>query len=295
MKNLKIAVTGGAGFIGTNLLQELKKRYIDAEIISIDIRNPQYPVSGIKYELCDVRLKDRLFTPLNSSNKIFHLAALIGTHESFDNPSEVFETNIGGVLNILDFVKRNPQTELFVAGMPGIWNNPYSISKDAAVRMALAYYETYLIKVSILRWYSVYGPYQYINRYNKAVPTFITKALNNEPLPVFGNGNQTSDFIYVQDAVNLAIDSLENRKWGKVIQCASGKGITVNQLVNKIIKLCKSSSKVAHLPMRIGEPENAYVVADTEELKKHYSRKPITLDEGLSKTITFYQQTKILD
>lgn len=295
MKKQKIVVTGGAGFIGTNMLIALKSRYPDADIMSVDIREPGYPIKGVTYKNCDVRSRDKLFIVLADADKIFHLAAHIGTHESFDEPFKVFEINVGGTLNVLDFVKTNFNTELYIAGMPGIWNNPYSISKDSAVRMAISYYETYKIKVSVLRWYSVYGPYQYVSRYNKAVPTFIYNALNNKPIPVYGDGNQVADFIYVDDAVNLAIDSLEQKEWGKTIHCATGIGISVNNLVKKIIKLCNSKSVVQYLPMRAGEPPNAKVIADVTELNKNYKRKLLTLDEGLAKTVLYYKENKPVD
>ncbi len=295
MNKQKIVVTGGAGFIGTNMLIALKSRYPDADILSIDIRKPGYPINDVTYINCDVRSKDDINIILAGVDKIFHLAAQIGTHESFEEPFKVFEINVGGTLNILDYVKNNPNTELYIAGMPGIWNNPYSISKDSAVRMAISYYETYKIKVSVLRWYSVYGPYQYISRYNKAVPTFINNALNNKPIPIYGDGNQVADFIYVDDAVNLAIDSLEQKKWGKVIHCATGIGISVNNLVEKIIKLCDSKSTVQYLPMRAGEPSNAKVIADVTDLNENYKRKLLTLDEGLAKTVLYYKGNKPVD
>jgi len=191
---------------------------------------------------------------------------------------------------------RKYNTEVFIAGMPGIWNNPYSISKDAAVRMALAYFETYDVKVSILRWYSVYGPYQYLSKYNKAVPTFINKALKDEPLPIYGNGEQVADFIYCEDAVAYAIDALETRQWGKVMQCASGQGISVNELAKMIIELCDSKSKLKHLPMRGGEPTGARVIADTTELRHTFpDYRLIGLKDGLMQTINYYRLHPALD
>ncbi len=212
---MRICVTGGSGFIGTNLLHALKNRYHRAEVISIDIRRSSYPVKGISYEHCDVRDKNALYRILAGSDKIFHLAALIGTHESFDHPQVVFETNIGGTLNVLEFAK-GQSTEVFIAGMPGIWNNPYSISKDGAVRLAISYNEAYGVHACSLRWFSVYGPYQYVIRYKKAVPTFIHSALQGEPIQIYGDGAQVADFIYVDDAVNMAIDMLEGKQWGRV-------------------------------------------------------------------------------
>lgn len=292
---MKICVTGGAGFIGTNLLQALQTKYPDAILVSVDIRQPANPVDTVDYTICDVRDADKLETLLNKCSKIFHLAASIGTHESYDSPSEVFDINIGGTLNVLEYARKH-DVEVFVAGMPGVWNNPYSISKDAAVRLVKSYNETYDTMVCSLRWYSVYGPYQYVARYNKAVPTFIHNTLHEQAIPVYGDGEQVADFIYVDDATNLAIAMLEQQRWGDVYQCGSGKGTSVNDLVQKIQTACDIKTDIQHLPMRAGEPVGAKVFADISELQQVFPDfTPTSLTDGLAKTIEHYKQHPAVD
>jgi UDP-glucose 4-epimerase len=189
---MKICVTGGSGFIATNMLVALKKRYPEAKIVALDIRPPIYSVDGVTYLTVDVRDKKSLEKALAHTTKIFHLAALIGTHESFVDPNAVFDTNVGGTLNMLAFAQQHG-IAVYVAGMPGIWNNPYSISKDASVRLAMAYHEAYGVHACSLRWFSVYGPYQYVARYNKAIPTFVNRALKGEPIQIYGDGEQIAD------------------------------------------------------------------------------------------------------
>lgn len=292
---MKIAVSGGAGFIGTNLLLLLRKRYPNCELMSLDVRAPSYPVDGVDYQRVDVTDLLALKTFLEPVDKIFHLAASIGTHESLDSPFGVFETNVKGTLNVLECA-RQFDIEVFVAGMPGIWNNPYSISKDAAIRMARCYYETYGTKVCVLRWFSVYGDYQYVARYNKAVPTFISQALDGKPLTVYGDGEQVADFILVDDAVLYAVRMLEEKQWGNVIECATGQGISVNDLVNKIIQLSGSDSTVQHLPMRQGEPAGSHVVADTAKIDTLFPDvKRVDVQEGLKRTIEYYRAHPAID
>lgn len=289
MTKPKIIVTGGAGFIGTNFLYTLRKHYPDADLVSIDIRQPSYPIDNVHYQLCDVRQAEQLSAQLQGATKIFHLAAIIGTHESLDRPYASFETNVQGTINVLEYAKDN-DVEVFVAGMPGVWNNPYSISKDAAIRMTRSYYETYGTKVSVLRWFSVYGPYQYLSRYNKAVPTFINRALNGEPLPIYGDGTQVADFIFTDDAAAYAIGMLEQKQWGEVVECASGVGVSVNELAAMIIELCGSSSQLEYLPMRQGEPEHAVIVANTAKLKSIFpAHEQTPLRYGLQQTIDYYR------
>jgi UDP-glucose 4-epimerase len=295
MKQSTIYVTGGAGFIGTNLLLALQTRYPACVLVSLDIRMPAYPVKGVHYERVDVRNMQALSAAVKSDAlHIYHLAAVIGTHESFENSEEVTATNIQGTLNVLEVAKQL-DVPLFIAGMPGIWNNPYSISKDTAVRFAAAYYEYYKTKVAVLRWYSVYGPWQYVKRYNKAVPSFVYAALKNQDLKVYGSGKQKADFLYVEDAVNLAIDMLENELWGSVIACGSGIGISVNELCKTILHLTGSNAGIRHVPMRLGEPEDADVHATNTEREKVLKRPLMPLTEGLLKTIEFYKNSKSVE
>lgn len=295
MSRLNIIVTGGAGFIGTNLLRKLRQYYSDACIKSLDIRQPAYPVDGVSYEIVDVRDKSTLENAITKADKLFHLAALIGTHESIEDPNASFETNVRGTINVLECARRY-KTEVFVAGMPGLWNNPYSISKNASVRMAETYFETYGVKVTVLLWYSVYGPYQYLSRYNKAVPTFINQALRNESLPIYGDGQQVADFIYSDDATSYAIAMIEKKQWGKVIQCASGEGVSVNQLAKTIIELSGSTSLIKYLPMRQGEPAKAHVVANITDLTSLFPNyKQLSLSEGLRRTINYYRSYPPID
>jgi UDP-glucose 4-epimerase len=291
----QIVVTGGAGFIGTNLLIALRQRYSNAELVSLDIREPAYRLPGVQYRMCDVRDAELVNKQLSGADKVFHLAAIIGTHESFESPYAAFETNVQGTVSVLE-AARNQGMEVFIAGMPGIWNNPYSISKDAAVRLARTYYETYHVKVSVLRWYSVYGPYQYVSRYNKAVPNFIMSALREQPLPIYGAGTQVADFLHAQDAAWYAISMLEQQKWGSVVACAGGEGISVNDLAQTIIDISGSKSTVKHLPMRPGEPQGAVVVADTKVLDNMFpDHTRIPLQSGLRDTIKYYRDHPALD
>jgi UDP-glucose 4-epimerase len=288
---MKIVVTGGSGFIGTNLLEYLRGQYPDAELVSVDIREPNHIISGVNYKKVDVRGSSDIASAVEGASKIFHLAALIGTHESFDNPQELVETNLIGTTNLLEYVRQNSDTALFVAGMPGVWNNPYSISKDAALRMVKAYHEAYGVKACALRWFSVYGPKQYIARYNKAVPTFINQALHNQPFSIYGKGDQKADYLYAADAVELADKMLESRAWGKIIECGTGVGTSVVELTALIAELTGSSSQPEHLPMRLGEPEHAVIVADTSELLSLFPDFQLTgLSDGLGKTIDYYKQ-----
>jgi UDP-glucose 4-epimerase len=293
---MKILVTGGSGFIATNLLINLKKSNPDLKLFSIDNRPPTYPVEGVNYILGDIENDQVLKNKIKNVDKIYHFAAAIGTHESFENVTKVCQTNILGTINILELVKANPKIELFIAGMPGIWNNPYSISKDAAFKLAISYQSLYKLKICGLRFFSVYGEYQYVSRFNKAVPTFIDQAINGDNFTVYGDGNQKADYIYVQDVVKLSSLMLEKKNWGTFIECGTGVGTSVRSLIHIIKKICSSQVELVNLTMRAGEPLNSSVKADVKNFKNKFPGFEFTpLLKGLDNTVLWYKNNKILD
>jgi len=210
---MNIVVTGGAGFIGTNSLYYLKNKYPAAKIYSFDIGQPVFPVNDVEYIHGDIRSYTHLKEVLKGAELVFHFAAELGTHETFLNPEVTNDVNINGTLNLLTLA-REYNYKLLVASKPNIWLNPYSVSKHAMELYCLMFYKEYGVRVSILEFFSVYGPYQYIYKYQKAVPYFIYRALINEYIPIYGNGEQQADFVYVQDVVKAADLIMEKEIFG---------------------------------------------------------------------------------
>lgn len=287
---MKYLVTGGAGFIGTNALRYLKRQYPNADLISFDIAQPKFPVEGVSYVHGDVRSFLHLRNVVKGADRVFHLAAELGTHETFTYPDTTNEVNLQGTVNLLELAK-DYGFPLFLASKPNVWLNPYSISKEAAERYAMMYAQEYKTKVVVLKWFSVYGPYQYIHKYQKAVPTFIYKALKQEPIPVYGDGKQEADFVFVEDAVIAADIAISKRLFGEIIEFGWGKGVEINALVKKIIQLTNSHSEIKYLPMRKGEDLNAKIFANMRKANTLLRYKPtVSLDEGLARTIAFYKE-----
>lgn len=283
-----ILITGGAGFIGTNLLLFLQASYPQTRLISFDIAEPLFPVEDVTYIHGDVRSLPHLRKVARGAEKIFHLAAELGTHETFINPDTTNEVNIGGTVTVLE-AAREFSSAVFVASKPNVWLNPYSISKAAAEQYALLYAREYGVKVTVGRWFSVYGPYQYIRKYQKAVPTFIYRALTNQDIPVYGDGTQKADFLHVKDAVRAADFILQKEQFGTVVEIGTGKGVSPNDLAALIVKLTNSSSRITHQPMRQGETSHSEIIADTETAASLGFAPKVDLDQGLIQTIGWYQ------
>lgn len=287
-KRTKIVVTGGAGFIGTNTCLYLQKKYPRHEVVSFDIAQPMYPVPGVTYVHGDILSMIHLRRLLSEASKVFHLAAEIGTHETFLNPDVVNNVNIQGTLNVLECA-RDFEFLLFVASKPNIWLNPYSISKEAAEKYALMYHRVYGVKVAIIRWFSVYGPRQYIAKFKKAVPAFIRCALNNQPLQIYGDGAQEADFVFVDDVIAAADAAIDNGLFGMIMEFGLCRGVKVLDLANKIIQLTRSTSTIEHVQMRTGEDIHSKIFADHTKMPVLLGI-PISLEKGIEKTIAFFRE-----
>ncbi len=200
--------------------------------------------------------------------------------------------NTLGTINVLDAARQNGN-RVVLSAKPNPWLNVYSITKKAAEEFFLMYHSLFGVDSRIGRFFSIYGPGQKTVKHGvqKAVPTFILRALRNEPIPVFGTGEQTADFIYISDAVTaFIILGCGKNMGGEVVEIGTGKQLTVNFLAETIIRLTGSKSKIIHFPMRSGEPLNAKVAADTTKMEKMLKFYPkISLEEGLEKTINWYK------
>lgn len=273
-------VTGGEGFIGGHVVQGLRRKRYTVSTYDLvngqDIRNPQAVAEAV--ERHDI---------------IFHLAGVLGTHELNRQVRLAVDINITGTVNVLEAAERYKRRVVLVA-KPNPWLNVYSTTKGASENLGRIYAKPEIgnTDVRIGRFFSVYGPKQKKEGVQKAVPTFIMKALQNEPLPVFGSGEQTADHIFVTDATQAfillgQIDGLQ----GQTVEIGTGKAPTVNFLAEKIIELTGSSSTIAHLPMRTGEPENSHVQANPSSMITLLQFKPqVSLEDGLRETINWYKK-----
>lgn len=284
-----IVVTGGAGFIGTNLLARLTERYPNAALVSFDLETPTFPIGNVEYTTGDARDFKTLRAVTAKADKVFHLAGELGTHESFVRAQEHIETNIIGTLNVLKCAQC-AGFGLLVASKPSIWLNPYTITKHCAERLVEMYIKEYEIKAVIMRFFNVYGPFEGCRKYRKAVPFFINQALENKPLLIYGDGKQEADFVYVSDAVDAAIDALDFCLYGRTIEYGSGIGTQIFDLAELIIKLAKSESRPRYIAMRRGEDAGTRAVSNNANLfDSGLSLPQVTLADGLVSTIEFHK------
>lgn len=281
-------ITGSSGFIGTNITKQLERDTMMYDIENgMDVRNFEQLVGTCKGFDIDV---------------IHHLAAILGTPETFDYPIQrVIGVNIIGTLNILELAKYHGAKVIY-PGMLRIWHNPYAITKGCGQDFVDMYYKHYGVETTILTLTNAYGPGQKTEPYKKIIPTFIMAALRDEPIPVSGSGYQTADLVHVEDVARAFLLAGESElSNGCTIEIGSGNEIRVLDIAFMVRDMCGSESDIVHMPLRIGEDANARIDIDLTDAWNYLAYKPeIELKEGLRKTIKYYEgvireQDRLLD
>jgi UDP-glucose 4-epimerase len=234
---MKILVTGGAGFVGTNLIRRLLKK--GHQVVSIDNYNTgleENHQDGAEYLNHDIRS----ITSYDWINPdfVFHMAAIARIQPSFEKPQDYFEVNALGTMRLVNWCAQ-AQVPIVYAGSSskhsGKFKNPYTFSKDIGEEIIELYQKHYALEATIARFYNVYGPYQLTEG---GYTTLIGRWLNNiekgEPCYIYGDGEQRRDFTHVNDIVDALILIMENETYGFAFELGRGK----NYSVNEVAKMC---------------------------------------------------------
>lgn len=287
---MKILVTGGSGFIGSHLIDELQSR--GHEVISYDLRPSQY--NSTKTVIGSVIDRDKLGRAIAGCDFVFHLAGMLGTHELVDCAIEATQVNVIGTLNVLEACKAY-RVKLVEISKPNCWVNTYTITKVAAENFTEMYRREHGVESVTIKWFNVYGGRQPLTEevgYKKMIPTAIVNSLRSEDIEVYGSGEQTMDLVHTIDTVEATLAIMDN--WGQckggTFEIGSGEEVTVNQAVYDIIRLTESNSRIIHVPMRKGEVDNTRIKADLAQISILTGWVPrVSLLEGLIQTILWYK------
>lgn len=233
---MNILVTGGAGFVGTNLIKSLLKE--NHSIYSIDDYSTglfSNEISGCKYINGDVSNIDTVWENIDI---VYHLAAKARIQPSFENPEEYIKTNFEGTYNVVKYcVKKN--IPLIYAGSSskhsGKLKNPYTFSKSLGEEIIQLYQKHYGLKATITRFYNVYGPHQLLEGgYTTLIGRWINNINNNLPCIIYGTGEQRRDFTHVNDIVDALILIMEKQAYGYEFELGKGKNYSVNEVANML-------------------------------------------------------------
>lgn len=308
---MKLLVTGGAGFIGSCFVRHILNKYPDYQVINIDAltycgnlanlkdveKNPNYKF--VHGNICDKKLTRELISQVDC---VVNFAAESHVDNSIKNPEIFIETNVQGTLNLLQASKEIGierylqvstdevygtlgKTGYFYETTPLAPNSPYSASKASADMLVRAYYETYKMPVLTTRCSNNYGPYQYPE---KLIPFFISRLLRGEKVPVYGDGLNVRDWLYVYDHC-AAIDTvLQKGRIGEVYNIGGHNEKTNIEITRLILEaMGKDESSIEYVQDRLGH-DRRYAISN-DKITSELGWKPsVTFEEGIKMTIDWY-------
>jgi UDP-glucose 4-epimerase len=280
---MKILVTGGAGFIGSHIVEHFQGR-AGVRVLDNLASGLQPNLAGLKCEFIQGSILDRelVARAVQGVDIIFHLAAMVSVPVSVQKPLACVEVNTTGTIVLLEAAARAKVKKFIFSSSAAIYGNnpavpkietmtpepesPYASTKlDGEFYCRMFAREAGLPAVC-LRYFNVFGPRQNPrSQYAAAVPVFIDRALKNEPLTIHGDGTQTRDFIFVKDVAAANAHFALNSPATGVFNVASGQAITINELAETIRRLAGSRSKIVHAATRTGDVKHS--VADTGKLR----------------------------
>jgi len=306
---MKILITGGAGFIGSNLVEELAKDKNNSIVVIdnlsvTDLNLPLLRKWGVEFYKKDIGDFDDIKDIFIGVDTVFHLAEMNRTKKSIQNPIEANRVNIDGTLNCLESAKlarvkkfvfvssssvyAGQRDKLLTEEMPLSPLHPYGVGKLAGEHYARIYYSLYNLKTVTLRFFSVYGPRQLGDIDNAAVvPKFINAIMSGETVEVYGDGQQSRNFTYVKDVVDCVIKMSRTEKAvGEIFNVASDEEISVNQLLVEIERSLGKKPVVRYVPALKGDP--ARNPADISKVRDVVGWVPkVKVSEGIKETISF--------
>jgi UDP-glucose 4-epimerase len=303
----KIVITGGAGFIGSNLTEYWIQQ--NAEVHVIDnlrsgFKSNLEEFEGIFFHQGSITERDLVFNVLKNADYVFHFAAMVSVIESIQKPSECVEINVNGLLNVLDASKEFGIKKVVLSSSAAVYGDnpaspktidmkpepksPYGITKLDGEYYLKMYNEIYGLGTVALRYFNVFGPKQDPqSQYSAAIPIFVSKAMKNEPITIYGDGEQTRDFIFIKDVVEANALAANNKNVNGVFNVATGRSISINQIVQLVVKETKSKSKIIYEEERAGDIKHS--LASISETKSMLGFEPkYDLEEGLKQTIDYF-------
>ncbi len=312
---MKILVTGGLGFVGSNFCRHMITKHSDCEIVNIDKigigANPanlqdlenEDRYNFIKGDICDSQLVSRT---IKQVDVVVNIAAETHVDRSIAEPAAFIQNNTLGTFTILEDIRKNNHTARFVqVSTDEVYgeikegafketdmlkpSNPYSASKAASDHFALAYYKTYSLDVTVTRCTNNYGPYQFPE---KLIPKTIIRALKNLSIPIYGSGKNIRDWIYVQDHCEAIDFVLERGKPGEIYNISAGNELSNTQIATKILNLLnKSEDSITFVEDRPGH--DIRYSLDSSKIRSKLGWKPKTpFEEALEATVDWYQRNE---
>lgn len=310
---MKALVTGGAGFIGSNLVRLLLKNNYSVSVLDDLSTGYQKNLHGldVKFfqgDICDAALAE---TAVEGADVVFHLAASVGRQKSLNNPQRDSEVNLIGTTNILEAAKKHGVGRVVYTSSAAIFgelvtmpiaedhpinpDSPYGVSKLAGEKQALCYAGLYGMRVVCLRYFNVYGINQRFDAYGNVIPIFAKRLHTRQPITIYGDGEQTRDFVNVKDVAMANFLSATVASQSGVYNIGSGTNITINTLAEMMKEISGIDVPVEYAPMRPADVKHCR--AEISKVQGDLGFKPDSdIKSGLTEYLNwFMEDIKISD
>jgi UDP-glucose 4-epimerase len=308
----KVLVTGGAGFIGSNVAR-LVRDTTGAELVILDDLSSGYRenLDGLEATFIhgDVRDDATVRGAVQGCDTVFHLAASVGNTRSIEHPIHDSEVNVLGTLRVLEAARHGGVTKVVSSSSAGIFgelktlpiredhpiepDTPYGASKLCAEKLCLSYAKLYPIECVCLRYFNVYGVNQRYDAYGNVIPIFAHRVLHRQPVTIFGDGEQTRDFVNVRDVAAANLGAARAAGVSGAFNIASGTRITINRLAELLIAESGETAAIEYAPPRKGDVRHS--LADISAARAALGYEPrVGIEEGLKEYMTWSRRALLI-
>jgi nucleoside-diphosphate-sugar epimerase len=306
---MNILVTGGAGFIGSHIVETLLGRGDRVRVLdnfsSGKRDNLQFKSGADRLELLEADLRERsaLQAAVRGVDLVFHLAAFVSVPQSMLDPDACFDVNVAGTVNLLEAARQAGVRKVVLSSSTAVYGNteifptpetaplaplsPYALSKQVNELYARLYSHTFHLPVAALRYFNVYGPRQRPDSdYAAAIPIFINRLVSGETIRIFGDGKQSRDFIYVKDVVRANLMAADSDAAGEAFNICTGRETSLLDLLEELSEVAPRQPQVRFEPPRPGDIYRS--VGDPGKARAGFGfEAQCTLAEGLTNTVNW--------
>ena len=308
---MQILVTGGAGFIGSNLVRLALESGHDVTVLDDFSTGHRDNVTGLDVQVVGGSVLDEsaLSEAMQGADSIVHLAALGSVPRSIEAPMATHAANATGTLTVLEGARAAGVEQVIVSSSSSVYGmnpalpkgerdwvrpmSPYAVSKLAAEQYVLAYQQSYGLKTLAFRFFNVYGPHQRAGHaYAAVIPVFIDALRSGRPVPLDGDGTQSRDFTYVGTVCRVLLAAVERRvTHAEPVNLAFGTNTTLNRLIDLLGTELGVDPAVEHHPERVGDVPHSQ--ADSTVLRSLFPEvRAVPIEQGLAETVAWFEATR---